>query len=659
MKHFILTAIAALSFMPLLAEDSIETYNELSDNYYSIVEDIPVIRNINGGTIIIPEYDASCPEELKAPFSYACKIVEEYMPPCLPLRVKVSCGRLTGSSRDAVSKVSYISKENFGKSMYYRNAPMSTIKGVILGELAYESSVTYLDDIPDLDFLTQKPDIEITYNQQKLNEIYFSLDTVPGEKYDFVSLAIRDLLRGLGISSGYRYNPVTKGLDDPAREKIPFECYIDKKFGNVDSPNEKLYIATSGKFNLDKLSLYAPTTWINGVSLNYFIPQTDCAVSNILSYDFCKGMVIRSLHDKYSSFIFGELLGWKYDFAVSIGGTSTSSAGSTSIIMPYNGTFSLDEDTSLYGIKTEISEQNNVRLKNRSVEGHNEAVDYAESFSPFQNDGERVYPSGVSVSVLKKDGSWDLVFFIEVYIPGMGVTFNMSDCTFHYDIDEYARTVEGYLKARITTKYTGNYNRVELDSKIFVIDYLPQKVKLSYSYVDNVSEIEADELVSMAVPTQKVRLYFGDTEGVNRIVLERLREGLRVPSKISITDIAEIKNGYYDTTIDRNTTFTAVGYNANGYTRGIPIAIKYNPSEAEVASLDFRLKNDKITITSDNDKIDAMDYSINPLLETGAQVVCHGTTDGVVDISSVPTGLYVLTVTNARTGQSETFKFQK
>lgn len=72
------------------ADNYIESYNVISDGYSNEIQDAQIIRPINGGTVIIPIFDESCPEDLKAPFSYACKIVEEYMPPCLPLKVKVS-----------------------------------------------------------------------------------------------------------------------------------------------------------------------------------------------------------------------------------------------------------------------------------------------------------------------------------------------------------------------------------------------------------------------------------------------------------------------------------------------------------------------------------------------------------------------------------------
>ncbi|MDE6346052.1 MAG: hypothetical protein K2L55_05225 [Muribaculaceae bacterium] len=173
MKRSIILILLFSSFALTRAENYLESFNIVSDNYHNTVDSVQIERYINGGTVIIPEFDETCPEEMKAPFSYACKIVEEYMPPCLPIRVKISCGQLTGSLRNAISKVSSLSKENFGASLFYKNATMCTIKGVILGELGYGSTVTYLDEVTDVKFLTEKPDIDITYNQQKIDEIYF------------------------------------------------------------------------------------------------------------------------------------------------------------------------------------------------------------------------------------------------------------------------------------------------------------------------------------------------------------------------------------------------------------------------------------------------------------------------------------------------------
>lgn len=652
MKKFILSLILLPSLVVTTrAEDYIESLNIVSDNYSNSIEDVQVIRYINGGTVIIPEFDETCPQEMKVPFTYACKIVEEYMPPCLPIKVKISCNQLVGSQRNAISKVLSQSKENFGSSSYYRNATMSTIKGVILGEYCLNTSVTYLDYISDVNSLTEYPDIAITYNKQRLDEIYFSIDTNPGEKYDFVSLAIRDLLIGLGISHSYVYNPVTNGLQNPFQEMTPFEWYIDKKLGNNGDAVTRLANATKGEFSLGSLKLFAPTTWINGVSLRYFIPQDNSCVSKILSYDFCKGMVTRSLNDNYSYFIFRELLGWKYSFPVSTSTPSSSAAGSTSLFMPYNGTFNID-DCETMEIRSEIDYQESKYKTNSLSRSYSaELEQYIEQFFPFLNDGEFDYSSGVSVSILKKNGTWDLVQFIPVYVPDMEVTFNMQDWTFHFSNEEYARTVDGYLKARITKKFMDNFGKTTISSTFIVLGYLPQKVGINFSYTDTT----VDEMSRVTATNKNIRLYFSDTEGIDRIVLERLREGFRVPSKIEITDI---KKGYYDTTIDRNTTFTAVGYNENGHTRGVPVTVEYQPASV-TAALSFDLQNDAIMVKAGVEAVDNCNYSIAPLSAAGQQAGRNGMTNGAIDISTLADGLYVLTAIDEKSGLQGTFKFRK
>lgn len=662
MKRVILRLFILLTAFSVKAEDYLEAYNELSDAYVNEIIDLPIIRTIRGGTIITPEFDTSCPEYMKAPFSYACKIVEEYMPQCLPLRVKVSCGRVNSSSGNSISKVSSLAKENFGSSSHYNNATMSTIKGVILGEYVRKSSATYIEHVPDTLFLTEKPDIEITYNQQKLDEIYFSLDTIPGEKYDFVSIAIRDLFRGLGLISGYRYNSLTGGLQNPSREMLPFECFIDEVIGNYGDSIARLDAATQGELILKKslydtsLKLYAPTTWTNGVSLNYFIPQDNCALSKILSYDFSKGQVLRSLNDNYSWFIFEYLLGWVYDYTTLTSTPTNSGSGSTSLIMPYNGTFNLD-DCGEMSTNIAVEAQNVLALSNSTT--FDELTQYVKQFHPFQTGDDEYYESGVSVSILKKDGTWDLVQFISVYVPGMEVEFNMADWTFNYENEEYARTADGYLRARITRKFTDNYNRETFSTTYIVLDYLPQKVVLGYDYTDSTESIKANAIEPLASSeVNNVRLYFSDIEGVDRIMIECLREGFRVPSRIQITDV---KKGYYDTTIDRNTTFTAVSYNDNGNTRSVPITIEFisNSDETESPALEFNLQGNEISINSVSGNIDSYNYSISPLTANTTQTINFGTTDGTIDVSDLNAGLYVLTVTSEKTGNQETFKFSK
>lgn len=660
MKRIFLFIAIIINIISLKAQNNIETYNIISDSYKSLIQDTVLIRNINGGTIITPIFDDSCPEEMKTPFIFACKIVEEYMPPCLPIKVRISCGRVN-SSQNAISKVTFQSRENFGRNARYSNAPLSMIKGVILDEKNHNSSKSYLDSVPNIEFLTKYNDIEITYNERKLEELSFSLENDPGEKYDFVSLAIRDLLIGLGISHKYTYNYVNKELMNPSQEMIPFEYYINEMLGNSGNGAARLEAATRGelelkRYNNGRLKLYAPTTWQNGVSLNYFIPQDDSDISNILSYDFCKGMVTRSLNDNYSGFIFRYLLGWDGDYTNSSGSSSVSSGGSTSNKMSYNGSISLgDSSFSNYGIEYPSSAKSNAAKsfrRERGIEEESRLLQYVDSFRPFFPYDNTNQESGITLSILKKDGTWDQVYFLEVYLEGMELEIKMSDCEFHCDTDEYARSIDGYLRARLTTKdaYDGR-----ISANFFVIDYLPQKVKLTCRLMDESQAASANQVDPLAVTYYPVRIYFSDIEGVDRLVLERLRSGIRVPSKIEVKDF---KQGYHDLTIDRETTFTAVAYNANGSSRSIPVTVAPITTATAVSAMQFSLSDSEIKIERPDNGNVPYSYTITPINVTSTSDAITGESNSNIDTSNLADGIYVLSVTDSM-GNTGTFKFRK
>lgn len=657
MNRIIVLAMSFFAIVTAKAESQLESFNVISDGYRNEIQEPHVVRQINGGSVIIPVFDASCPNDIKAPFAYACKIVEEYMPPCLPLKVLVSCGHINSRSQKVISKIQSRSIENFGCNSRYEHAPMSMIKGVILAEMSHNWTGTYLDSVPDVDFLTQEPDIKIIYNEDILDEISFSLAPDPGEKFDFVSLVIRDLFKGLGITSSYTYDPITNGLRNPTQQMIPFESFINETLGNDDDSKVMLANATKGELLLQNntkqaLKLYAPEVWENGVSLNFFIPQDDCNISNILSYNFCKGMLTRSLEDDYSNFIFIDLLGWKADYPSSAGDNSQHPGGSTSLFMPYNGSITFDADSRMGVNYTSSNSLTSLRERQRIESYDGEELDnYIEAFHPFLTDDDFYSDEGTSVAVLKKDGSWDMVYCTELYLPG--ATFNMSDWEFHFDSNEYARTIDGYLRGRITLKsYNGLYGKHSYHSTFFVIDYLPQKINLAYKFNKIMQAQESNRSDKSIIQEFPVRIYFSNTEGLNRIVLERLKQGFRLPSKIEITDL---QKGYYDTTIDTKTTFTAVGYNNNGLSRSTPITI--SPYLEEYEPFTLRLNNDKVII--DSNTYDNYNYQITALDSSVPRSEATGCTDKEIDISVLAKGTYVVTVTNENMAQRKSLKFKK
>lgn len=656
MKKFVVLLLSLLSVSGAKAEDYIESYNIVSDEYDNSVHGAGVIRQINGGTVIIPEFDESCPEDIKGPFRHACKILEEYLYPSLPLRVRVSCGTLTGASSNSISKVRYNTEKEFGNNSGCKNSPMTLIKGVIVAELGYGQNITYLRHVPNLEFLIGDPDIEITYNDSKLSEMSFSFDAVTDAKYDFISVALRDLLIGFGFTSSFIYNPVTKGLENPAQEMIPFESCISQALGGVNiTPAERLARATQGELSIGSLKLYAPKQWKNGVSLNYFVPQDDCLLSQILSYNFCKGMSFRTISDKYDFFVFRKILDWNANFTTG-SGSSSSANGSTSLLMPYNG--SIDFEQSEYG----ITMQSNIDVNNngqRSVSATDTEVhDYVHQFHPFYvSDNEYGYDSSaVSICLLKKDGTWDVVFFSGIY--PLGEPYNMADWTLHCDDSEYARTMDGYLRARFTTRhFSCDYDiaTITYKSTFFVIDYLPQKASLAYKFTGTTATNPTGARI-IGGDEKPVRLYFSDIEGLDRIVLERLREGNRVPSKINVTDF---RKGYFDTTIDKNTTFTVVGYNKNGTSRSLPLKITY-PTAAATATknLSFRITGNTIMIDGVGDNNIAR-CEISPLSTTGISRLDYEILDNAIDISNLNNGFYILNLYDEANGLIDRFKFKK
>lgn len=665
MNRIILFLFAIMNMTLMAAQSYTESYNTVSDGYSNRIEDIKVVRNINGGTVIIPEFDESCPEEMRAAFSYACKIVEEYLLPCLPLRVKVMVEPFPGRQTNEVSKLHSLLKAgtNGTPSSVFL---MSRIKAVILAEIANNSNITFRPNIPDVAFLNDVYDIEITYNEQYIDNMSFSLDPSPENNYDFVSLAMRDLIKGMGLNSGFRYNPLTKGLDIPGRTMTYFEHQINGALGHFNSDVEKFKNATKGELKVPSgykkfLRLYAPETWTNGISLNYFIPQEDSDVSNILSHNFYKNMVYRSLSDDYSEIVFKNLLGWFPDEPCGNEVPPYETQGSTSMLMPYLGSIDLSTYSSFNympysesdnsSVMNETGGESAINLAPLSLADENpELTKYLYQFHPFPSD----YVSGQTpeaiLSVLKKDGTWDIV---ATRARNSGGRINMSDLTFHCEESEYARTIDGYLRGRISYQYRGTYG-IYYNSTFFVIDYLPQKVTLKCKPFNKESGTSSNSLQAENL-YENVRIYFSNTEGVEHIILERLKQGSRIPNKITINDV---KKGYYDTTIDKTTTFTAVAYNKNGSSRGLPVTVVPSNIAKQASLITVNIKDRCIVLNSE--LADAVyHYEIRPVELSGNTHVIEGVTEDTIDISELSNGAYILSVIETNSNSSTTAKFKK
>lgn len=583
LKGIIAICLAALStILPSNGQVYQETENFVSEAANPIICGLPSIREINGGSVFKVQYTGNWSPEMRGAFEYACKIVEEIMPPCLPITVKAEVSE-GAAPNTGFSSVRFIGYNDFscGRDQLISLAPQ--IKAVVLGEYETRSFYQFFNKIESVSFFEDfsKPDIRITYYRNHLDDCSFSLSEIPGDKYDFVSIAIRDLLKGIGFTSIFKANTANKEIINVANDNTTsFDSYVRASlFGDgTKTPFENatcgalpLYGKRTPSGNI-QLNLYAPSNWQDGMSLNYFIPSEDYQISKVLRYDFGKGTVTRDLDDPNNISLFQDLLYWCIFTTTSTGNISSSGNGSTENFVKYNGQISVDFGKNSLPLHSNAEMPDNpqkvAEWTNPTTIEH--ITSYCKPFHVFYHGMENeLDKDGWTVSVLKKDGRWDCVCFSGW--PDEQITFKFSDLTFHYNPEDYARTCEGYLRCRITRSYNqygGSGNPRRYDVRYFVMDYLPQAVELGISSTGR----EQNPGISAMATTTPVRIGMKNLEGLTRLVLEVKPQGARVPNKIEVSDL---KSGVVELqlTSGKVTTITPVSYNANGSVTGEPLTV--------------------------------------------------------------------------------------
>ena len=642
-KNLALTKFLLFTTINAIAQTYTSIDGIVSDESIPTLDGVPIIRNIKGGTIFKVNFSDDCSYEMQGAFIHACRILEEELPTSLPITVGVEWGTFRGGNKNQLSKIEIRSKEAFGRDNPEEIVLTTRVKWVLLQEYIVESNTTFLDSIPNWSFLDnpQRPDIKIIYNKSFKNDFSFSLDenNISDNCYDFVSLVIRDLTRSFGYFCSLIKDSQHNAIWPQGLYYNPFEKNIVKALGSTD-PYEQYNAATSGSLPLTQsLSLYAPSNWETGLSLNYFIPNSD-RLSQILSYEFGRGTIRRNVTDLG----IGRLLNWKWDLIVGYDTPSSSSDGSNEYKVPYNGNISISPTTNTTSAYNYDSE--NIRRLitkptrmdyNDTIDDYTRILSYCDSLHPFWHNKGGHRGEGLTVSILRKNGLWDVVYDING-IPSP-INLNMADWHFNFSNDEYARTCDGFLRGRLTTS-TRNGRTFDYNSTFFVIDYLPQKIDLEIASQDSITTFTTAD-------THIVRIGLKNLEGCDRVVIQKLEQGQRIASKF---DVPNFKDGYFEVNVknDKWTKFTAVGYNNNGSTKSEQLTV---PAQSTTSlqsndSIIAQLSGKTLEIKSKNNQyITDVDYSIyNLQLATTTEVQKGNTnTDSRIDISSLTPGMYLLT----------------
>ena len=281
---------------------------------------IPVVRPVKTGTKIIPVFSGNWNYEAEGAFRFACKIWEESIPTTYPIVINAIMDTTTPASQySQVSSNAYLHNEPGVNRGQYMTSLLVQAKATTYGEATEqyyrETEELQLDSVM---FFT--PEMDITYYNyggQIDNYCSFSLEgNTDSSHYDFVTMALRDIGKGLGITcsfKGARNNQTgTRFLRADKSTITPYEEEVLYALGfNADSCTW-YNNATQGSINVCGYSIYAPTTWDKSCSLNYFVPNNNEKITQLLDYNFGKGSVVREIDDNnLQQKLFKNLLKWR------------------------------------------------------------------------------------------------------------------------------------------------------------------------------------------------------------------------------------------------------------------------------------------------------------------------------------------------------------
>lgn len=664
MKRFLFLILLSASMTAAHAQTVTETESYGLDAYIEKCTDLPVVRNVNGGTVFHITYEGNWDNAMKGAFEYACKIWEEQIPNNFPINITAKIGSIRGrGTGKLLSKVMSTSYNGWSDSN--ETSLSSRIKYVVLEEYNTGNSYHYVDFIPDSSFF-QKPDIVITYNKDMMDEFSYSLYTTPVDKYDFVTVVLRDIARGLGFASGFTANTDKKTFNVfDGKPLTPYEGFIMSAIGTKD-PAQAYANATDGTLgiqipNYGHLTLYAPAVWQNGVSLNSLVSDSTKKISELLSYDFGKGSVIRDITDNYN-LLFDYLHGWKADnVTTGYSGRSVSSSGSTANLIAYDGDISIGTEDNYSGFENmplavqSATSQDNV---NSSFDISSYCFPYDYKYPDVEGLGAWV------VSLLKKDGTWDVVYKQETSLLDIPLHVSVRDLIVNSNPEVYQRTCDGYLRCRITRYkevYDSFYRKTKynIQTAYYVLDYLPQQVDMALAPIKN-EMIQSSTTTHLGENgyTKDVDITIKGLEGVERVVVEQLDEGNDMPEKYEVKDF---KKGFFTATVDKklHTYFTIYSYNKNGSAKSKTLTVS-----PFLIPIDIAIKNEKdfIDIVPANEKqtaeilgksYDIHSVSSNQNVSVQSSSELHSNR---IDISALPKGFYVLNIKDIMGGSHE-FKF--
>lgn len=552
---------------------------------------------------------------MKAAFEHACKIWEERMPPMLPITVSVHLEELDYADTGSTVPLSQV------VIPFYTGHTIPTQKYRVLQALESNNfdkyDYLYIYDVSMFDN-PSIPDISITYNAVYENLFSYSLDDTssPEDKFDFITIALRDLRFGLGIFSPSDPNITS---DTPYIPQLTTDEVDNPNFFNC--PPQKLG-------EVDRISALA--------------------IKDIM-WERTLGM--------YNLNIAGDT---PYNDVYHVGNT---------FVAPYNGNFTLKRG--IFTKKAPSQATPKTTQANQSRENILDKIkDYCKKYTTFP-----LYDFGIGfpgvhifISVLKKDGTWHKLYHIHDE-ENLINTYNTSDFNFTGIANEdIARTSHGDIRIRMDRVFQKDFysSAISTTSYYFSMSYLPQAVQLNYEgveYVNNLTGMTEDKIdpnplnIDLSKYTKYHRISLKDTEGANM---------LRIFNGSNIMVNRNFKSGSFRLKDNGKPTLVSVtAVNDNGSTAGGNVSYNLGTAVGPIHPFQPLLKSNGQTLTFVPDGKDSTEtdhfvsYAISSVSELN-QTTMTGDfeEDQTVDISTLRPDMYVINCLGA-SGNTYSFKFTK
>lgn len=639
-------------------EGEFETVSLGADFFRKEVLPKPIVREVVGGTVIQVQYEGDEWEqnlERKSAFEYACRLLEEQMPTVLPLKIKAKFGKLRGNN--------VIAKTALRTDTCNMSPGGGTfLKRVVRPTIKYRFRDNGLEGIKvSLDYFDE-PDGDITFSEDDI--FSYSLDSVEEDRYDFVTIVLRELCKTFGFYFSPRGDNANRILDFEKQDLLlydekallpDFDIYI-QDYNPISAYNR----ATSGNATIafdsygNEYGLYSPSIFENGRSLSYFKADETNNETKLMQPELPRGTSIRNIGKWFRPFL--KAMGWYTDIPVGGGGGGQGDATSTSTdkVEAYGQELAFNKNSKNNNVNSIVS----YNYLNEMYQSSNDDVyDYISQYwtYPYLNLVPEYPLLGWSISILQKDGTWDVVKTANTMFSE--IKFSTSEIDLVKSLD-YIRSSDGSLRCKLVHVEEDYYYGKPLPNmctfaRHFLLDYLPQKPQLAFSKVMPQTRTSNDDYYA------DVKIAFKNVEGTESIMVEQLEEGSPVPFTFYVEDI---NAGYFIASVDKeySTTFRLRAMNKNGETISEQLLVA--PLVPPTYTLNSRVGKNVISLELRNSRKKNIskvitDYKVLDL--NSSMIIQEGKViDNNIDINSLSKGIYGLQVAD-EDGKSYNTKFIK